>query len=123
MAIKFVKKGTTDYIIDKLSRIVTHTPQTKVIDFNGEETFTASTAVTINAAVLRRNKSWKFDKAGRIEGGDAYIIIKADEATLSENDKINFDSITYRVKENIIRYSDSDNETAIYQYANLFVLE
>lgn len=121
MAIKFVQKGQTDFIIDKLSRSVTYTPITKTLDFNGEETLTTSTASTIQAVVLRKNRSNKYDKSGKIQQGNAYIIVKADTITLKEDDTITCDSIVYRVKNNVIRYSDDSNSTAVYQYADLFV--
>lgn len=122
MAITFVKKGSTDFIIDKLSRTVVHTPIVKTIDFNGEETLTNSTASSIQAAFLRRNRRNKYDESGKIEQGSAYIIVKPEVATLGEDDIITVDSKNYRVKNNILRYSDDDNDTALYHYADLFLI-
>ena len=123
MTITFVRKSAVDNIVDKMDRPVSHQSVTKTSDFNGEETLTYSTATTINAVALRRKKEWNNDKAGRIEQGDAYIIIKPATATLKDNDKITFDSVTYYIKNPITRYADTTNSTAVYKYAELFIYD
>lgn len=122
MTIKFVQKTWIDRIINKLNRVVTHTPVVKTTTFDGEETITYSTAVSINAVVLRRKKNFTYDETGKLEQGPAYIIVDPTVATLNEDDKITFDGSTYIIKNNIIRYSDDDQDTAVYHYADLFLL-
>lgn len=63
--------------IQRLGRYVVHVPQTKALgNISGEETLSAdeSSASVILAVFLRREKRWVFDKAGLIEGGDAYLV-------------------------------------------------
>lgn len=66
----------TNYV-QRLGRYVALVPTTKAFDnINGSETITASesTATVILAVFLRRQQKWMFDKAGMIEGGDAYLM-------------------------------------------------
>jgi len=65
------------HYIQRLGRYVVHVPKTRTIDnITGEETLSAneSSASVILAVFLRLEKKWMFEKAGLIEGGDAYLI-------------------------------------------------
>lgn len=123
MAITFVKKEWIDSIIERLDTTVSRTPVTKTTDpITGAETLTTGSAADILAIFVRRNKRWTFDKEGLIEGGDAYMIVK-DTVTLNKDDIITFDSKQYRVQDIIKRYTDNNQSTEVYKYANLFVIQ
>jgi len=53
----------------------------------GGESFTYSTAQIILGALVRYKQDWMFDKAGNIEGGDAYLMTSAGN-TIAKNDLI-----------------------------------
>ena len=120
--ISFVRKTWTDQIINRLDRTVTHTPVTQTKHpITGDESFTEGTPKSILAAFLRRDQRWTFDEAGEIEGGDAYVMVKPAIATINKNDLITVDGTVYRARDVITRYGDSNNSTALFHYANLFV--
>ena len=121
MAITFVKKSWTDSIRTRLGRTVTHTPVTKTTsNIYGDETLTDGSAVSITAVFLKTEDKWMFDKQGKVEGGDAYLM--ADNGVVSVDDKITADSETYRIDDIKTVYSDDSNSTALYDYCNLFKL-
>jgi hypothetical protein len=77
----------TNYI-DRVGRYVAHVPSTVTHDnITGEETITANenSASVILAVFMRRQKQWLFDKAGQIEGGDAYLISKPSDAVSKDD--------------------------------------
>lgn len=69
--------------ISRIGRWVALVPTTKTFgNIDGSETITASesTATFILAAFLRKQQKWQFDKAGMIEGGDAYLISRPSDS-------------------------------------------
>jgi len=121
MTVTFVRSSWVDSIITRLARTVSRTPITKTLDpVSNDETFVAGTPGNIKAAFMKRSTKWFFDKDGLIEGGDAYAIVK-DDVPLNKNDILTVDGAQYRVQDVVTRYSDENNETALFKYANLFL--
>lgn len=120
MAITFIKKEWTDQIVDRLARTVSRTPVTKTTsNIYGDETLTDGTPADISAVFVKKDDKWMFDKQGKVEGGDAYLQVKA-AVTVNVDDKITVDSEVYRINDVLIVYSDSSNSTALFKYCNLF---
>jgi len=120
MAVTFVKANWADQIIDRLARTVTHIPVTKTTDnIYGNETLTDGSSVSISGVFLKIADKWMFDEQGKVEGGDAYLMVK-DTVTISVDDKITVDSETYRIGDILKVYSDESNSTELFQHCNLF---
>ena len=117
-----------DRILDDYSgRLVSHTPRTTTYDnVTGEESFTDGSSTNIKCHFFKMEQKWWFDKAARIEGGDAQLLSKvADNVQI--NDKITADGETYYIKDRIrvpgVFDSASDSPTFVYDYCNLFLVE
>jgi len=122
MVVTFIKKDWTDQIVDRLARTVSRTSVTKTTsNIYGDETLTDGTPANISGVFLKKADKWMFDKQGKVEGGDAYLQVKA-AVTVNVDDKITVNSETYRISDVLIVYSDSSNSTALYKYCNLFRL-
>jgi hypothetical protein len=117
----WVQASWIDQIITKTGRTVSRTPVTTTEDFKGEETLADGAAADITAVFLRKEQFINIDKHGELEEGDAYVIV-ADTQALLRNDKITVNSVVYRVGTVITFYGDTDNATAMYKYANLFMV-
>ena len=110
----------TNFPLADLGRTVKHIPITKQINnITGEETLTEGTQTDITAIVMRINKKWTFDKEGKIEGGDAYIMT-APDVSISEQDRIIADGIKYTIKNLITIYV---RDTPFFKYGNLFIVD
>jgi hypothetical protein len=94
-------------------------PETKTIDdITGRETLTKGTASNITDALfLRMDKTWMFDETAKIEGGDAYVMVKP-TVTLNEQDYITADSVTYEVR-NLITINAGG--TDFFKFGKLFI--
>ena len=114
---------SSDFINGPLAdfgRTVSRTPIIKTIDnITGRETLSEGTPVNITAVAERINKDWTFDKEGKIEGGDAMIMV-APTTTLNEQDYVTFDGVTYEVR-NILTIMAGDTE--MFKIGNLFIKE
>ena len=123
MAITFVRASWVDSIIERLDRTVSRTPITKTTDnITGAETLSEGTPGNISAVFLQRNDKWDPAREGLTEEADAYLMVK-DSVTLNKDDLITVDTRKYRVHDIITRYTDSNQETAVYKYATLFLNE
>lgn len=113
-------KGT-DFVNFALSDVgvsVTRIPVTKETDMlTGDETLEEGTSTTVTAYIVRREQKWLFDKEGRIEGGDAFMMT-ATTTTVNVDDKITYDGDDFRVKNKIMRRAG--NTTIAISY-NLFL--
>lgn len=115
-------KGT-DFVSFALADVgvsVTRIPVTKEEHMlDGDEILVDGTSTTITAYIVRRGQQWQFDKEGKIEGGDAFMMA-ASTTTVNVDDKITYDGITYRVMNKIMRRA---GPTTIAISYNLFMLE
>lgn len=90
-------------MITNLGKSVTRTPITKTTsNLYGEETLTDGTSETVTAAFFRKEDSWAQDNSGLIQEADAVVLVLPTQ-TLNKNDKIAYDSETYRVDKVITR--------------------
>ena len=81
---------------------VSRTPVTKTTGFSGDETLTDGSPENITAVFLRRTDTWKMSAEGLRQDADGYIMV-APTQTLNRDDKITYDSETYRVGDVIKR--------------------
>jgi hypothetical protein len=104
----------------KYGDTVTHTPVTKTLsNVTGDETLTDGTGVNINAYIVRKNAPWFLDKAGLIQGGDALMLVSS-AITITKDDKITWNSNTYRVQDVLLRNQIGGN--CAYTLCNLFLI-
>ena len=76
---------------------VTHTPvTTNIHNVTGEKFYTDGTTANMSVVMENANRKYSFDKQGLTDGADARMFVKGD-VTISKNDKILHNSITYRV--------------------------
>ncbi len=107
------------YLLE-LGATVTRVPVTKTTsNIEGDETLTDGTSETITVYFMREAQEWFFEKPGRIEEGDAFMLIKSDQA-MNPNDKIIYDSETFRVHRVIERFVSNDKN---YKQVNLFLID
>lgn len=106
------------YLLE-LGATVTRTPVVKTTsNIEGDETLTDGTPETIVVHFERHNQSWNFDKPGKIEGGDAFMLIKESQ-TMNVDDKITYEGESFRVHDVIDRYVSNEKN---YKEVNLFLL-
>ena len=75
----------------------THTPVTTTThNITGEKLYSDGTPVALTIVMENANKSYSFMKAGLTEGADARMFVIG-SATISKNDKILHNTVTYRV--------------------------
>lgn len=104
-------------MITDLSKTLSRTPVTETNHpISGEQYLTDGTPGNISGIFYRKEDSWSQDKEGLFQGADGIIMIKTD-VTLNKNDKIGFDSQTYRVHSVVTRYMGS---VALYKMARVF---
>ena len=123
MTVTFVNKDWSTSIIERLQRTVSYSVNTKTIHpISGEETLTAGTASSLSMVFYKTDQKWFFDKEGMVEGGDAFGVTSS-TTTLSRDDKITTNSETFRVHDKISYYSDEANNTKLFTYYNLYLVE
>ena len=123
MATTFVKQDWSTSIINRLQRSVSYSTTTKTIHpISGEETLTTATAAPLSMVFYKTDQKWFFDKEGMVEGGDAFAVTNS-TADMSRDDKVTVDSEVFRVHDKIAYYSDSNQNTKIFTYYNLYLVE
>jgi hypothetical protein len=99
---------------------VSHEAATKTTNnITGDETFSYAAAATLSVYIVRKNRPWFLDKAGLIEGGDAIMLVPYG-TTVSKNDKITWNSNTYRIH-TVLNRDMLGGDTA-YKTVNLFLI-
>lgn len=112
-----VSTAAFETMIDNFSKTVSRTPVTKTTsNIAGDETLTDGTPADISAAFFRKEDEWLQDKEGLIQNADAIIIVKTSQ-TINKNDKITYDSETYRIQKVVTRRIGT---TAVYIVGQLF---
>jgi len=110
----------SNFLLKDYGISVTYTPVTKTISGDyGDETLTDGTPSTIT--VIPKAKidiSWKIVKLGEMTDIDAFILV-AYTQTINKNDKITYQSKTYRVKDVDEIYV---NGYIVYKRANLYII-
>ena len=97
MSINFTNAGY-ELLIDNFAKTISRTPVTKTTsNISGDETLTDGTAANINGAFFRREDAWAQDKEGLFQGADAVLMVK-EGVTINKDDKLTYDSESYRVK-------------------------
>jgi len=108
--------------VEAFSKTLTHIPVTKTTsNYSGDETLTDGDSTTVEAAFFLRNDSYVQSRPGLVITGDAIIVFKTTDS-ITFNDKIVYNEITYRVSSNrndiLTRYIGT---TAMYKTAQLFI--
>ena len=104
-------------MINKFSKTLTRTAVTKTTsNSSGVETLTDGSTNTILGALFRKEDAWSQDKMALFQNADAILLIQLTE-TLNKEDKITYDSETYRVDKITTRRM---GEVKFYQVAQLF---
>lgn len=107
-------------VIHDVGVSLTKVPVTKEIDqLTGDESLVEGTSTTVTAYFVRKFQKWQFDKEGRIEGGDAFMM-SSTTATANVNDIIVRDGEQFRVQDKIQRKYGSINMCVSY---NLFLVQ
>lgn len=115
-----VKIPTLDFAIDNFDAVVVRWPVTeRISQQRGDKIESYSTTTEINAYVHRYSKEWIFDPIGKVEGGDAIMLVK-DDVTVAKNDKIESEGETFKIRHIITRYVQG---TAVYKACNLFIFD
>lgn len=90
-------------MITTFAKSITYTPVTKsTSNLTGDETLTDGTPSTISGAFYRKEDSFMQDKFALLDNADAILIV-APTVTLSKNDKVTYDSQTYRIDKVVTR--------------------
>jgi len=85
-------------MLDNFKKAVIYTPVTKTIDnITGSETLTDGTTSSINITFYRQEDTIEQKYLGLFRGADAIALIDT-SITININDKITYDSETYRVE-------------------------
>lgn len=104
-------------MINKFSKTLTRTAVTKTTsNSSGVETLTDGSTNTILGALFRKEDAWSQDKMALFQNADAILLIQLTE-TLNKEDKITYDSETYRVDKITTRRLGG---VEFYQVAQLF---
>ncbi len=99
--------------------LVTRTPVTVTTDYHGQKVYTDEATNNISGVFNPYTKEYKLDKGGLTKVYDATLFI-GPNTTLTKDDKITYDSMTYRVD----KVSPRDfNGTPSFQMAGLFFIK
>ena len=99
------------------AKTVVRTPITKTTsNVSGDETLTDGTNESIEVTFFKKDTVWAIQNAGLFEGADAIMLFNTSQ-TMIKDDKITYDSVTYRVDDVIPRKLGT---TAIMNMARLF---
>jgi hypothetical protein len=117
----FIKDTMNVVAFNYMADSVTYTPRTKLISsVSGQEYFTDGTASTITVNFKRQEKKWFFDKVGKIEGGDALMLVPYD-STVSEDDKITFLGNDYSIF-SVLPVTSTGSMT-VFKQCNMFLID
>ena len=106
--------------ITGFGKTVSRTPVTKTTsNMDGDETLTDGTPENIEVAFFTRTDKYAQDNPGLILDADA-IVITLPTQTISKNDKIAYDGVTYRIIDDI--FTRRLGATAMYKTARLKVI-
>jgi len=104
-------------MITNFAKTISRTPITKTTDnFSGDETLTEGTPGNISGAFFKNSDEWVLDKPGLIQGADAVLLVLP-SVTINKDDKLTYDSETYRVDTVITRRLGTTN---FYKAARCF---
>ncbi len=104
-------------MLTAFAKTVSRTPVTKTTsNYTGDETLTDGTPANISAPFFRKEDEWVMDKPGLLQNADAILLILPAQA-MNKDDKITYDSETYRVDKVVTRRLGT---TAFYKVAQLF---
>jgi hypothetical protein len=107
----------TDAYLAVFAKTVSRTPVTKTTsNATGDEILTDGTPENIPATLFRRETNWAMENSGLIEGADAIMLFLSTQAMVKD-DKITYDSETYRVDKVVQRRLGT---TSIMKTAQLF---
>lgn len=116
MTVNF-KAAPWETMMTNFGKTLSRTPVTKTNHaLNNEEVLTDGTAVSITGCLFRRETDWTQERAGLFEEADAVLMVQSD-VTINQNDKITYDSETYRVEKVVTRRLGT---TAFNKTAQLF---
>ena len=108
-----------DNLLKDLGVSITRTPVTKTTDtLTGDETLTDGSTETFTGYIIRKIQNYKLEKLGLVEVGDGLLVTKAAQ-TLTKDDKIAYDGITYRI-DNIV--NREIGTTKVIKIANLYMI-
>jgi len=111
-------KTTWDQLFDATYKTLTHTPVTKTVDnFTKSETLTDGASVSVNAVFFKRDETVSQEQQALFNGADAIALLPTD-STVSRDDKLAYDSETFRVRDKVITRYIQDQ--AFYNVARLF---
>jgi hypothetical protein len=82
----------------------------------GSEDFSYGVVQLLNCYIVRKTAPWMFDKTGEIQGGDAELLVKSNQA-IFKNDKIVWNGNTYIVQDVLAR---DQLAGVVYKRCNLF---
>ena len=106
--------------LSELGATVTRTIVTKTTsNIDGDETLTESTNESVVVYFMREGQEWEFGKEGQLEKGDAFMLIKSDQA-MTKEDKITYEGEEFRVDRIINRYVANELN---YKQVNLFLID
>jgi len=107
------------YLLTELGSTVTRKTVTSTTSAAfGKRTNTYSSAASITANIQRKDTKWMFDEQGNIEGGNALMYCKYDQA-LNEGDLIVYGGNEYYIK-NILQ-ERADGSNIVFKICNLFL--
>ena len=90
-------------MITAFAKTLSRTPVTKTTsNASGDETLTDGTPANISAPFFRKEDDWMMDKPGLIQNADAIVLILP-SLTINKDDKLTYDSETYRVQKIVTR--------------------
>lgn len=106
-------------MIDGFAKTISRTPITITENpLTGEETLTDGEAADITGAFFHKSDEWLQDKPGLIQNADAILLVKS-SVTINKNDKLTYDSKTYRVDDVVTRRLGT---VVFYKAANCFLI-
>lgn len=113
---------SSDFINGPLADLgvsVTYTPVTTTQhNITGQDEFSDGSTSTITVVFENANQKYSLDKAGLTQGADARMFCK-DTQTIRRNDKITYNSHTYRVENVSKRYF---KDQAMFQTVLLYLI-
>jgi hypothetical protein len=120
----FIPIEMVNQVLAHFQKTMTFTPYSKITDnISGDETLTAGSTQTIQAAFLQKTQYFEMAKEGQFSLGDGYCIFASTiSPTPKKNDQLVIDGDTYRVENTLQRFADANNTTLIYTQAVVTLL-
>lgn len=104
-------------MIDNFAKTISRTPVTKTTsNATGQETLTDGTPENITGAFFRKEDEWSRERPGLLQNADAILMVKP-TVTVNKDDKLTYDSETYRIQKTVMRRL---NGTDIYLVCQCF---